>query len=74
MTPLERAIANAGIVSGITFFSTLSISYPPSMANVWAATIGAMLALLTTLKVIFEKDDNNNNEGCKKPPSLGMLI
>lgn len=68
MNALKRALVNAAIIAGITFLSTLSIDYPPTAQNVWAAGIGASLAMLTQLKSIFESDED------QKPPVLGMLI
>lgn len=67
MNAIERALINAAIIAGITFLSTLSIDFPPTAQNLWAAFIGASLALLTQLKSITESDET------KKPP-LGMLI
>lgn len=54
LTPLERVIINAAIIAGITFFSTLSIDFPPTAQNVWAALIAAMLALMTQLRTLTE--------------------
>jgi hypothetical protein len=74
MTPLERVLANAAIVAGITFFSTLSIDYPPHAENIYAAGIAAVLILLTTIKSAFP-DETLEDPDCKKrPPGLGMLI
>lgn len=69
MTPFERVLANATIIAGITFLSSLSIDFPPTAQNLWAAFIGASLALLTQLKSITE----SNLDEKPKPP-LGMLI
>lgn len=73
MTPLERALANAAIIAGITFLSTLSIDFPPTAQNIWAAFIGASLSLLTQLKTITESDPDDADKTKPKPP-LGMLI
>lgn len=67
MTALKRALINAGIIAAITFISTLSIDYPPTAQNLWAAFIGASLAMLTQLRSILDSDDIKN-------PPLGMLI
>ncbi len=67
-TPFERVLANAAIIAGITFFSTLSITFPPTPQNFWAAFIAASLALLTQLKTITEVTEQKP----KRP--LGMLI
>lgn len=69
MKAFERVILNAFIVAGITFFSTLSIEYPPEAQNLWAAGIGAALSLLTQLKTITAHEDPD-----KPKPPLGMLI
>ncbi len=71
MTPFERVLANAAIVAGITFLSTLSIDFPPTAQNIWAASIGAMLSLLTQLKTITELGKNDPD---KPKPPLGMLV
>jgi hypothetical protein len=69
LTPFQRVIYNAAIIAGITFFSTLSIAFPPRPENLWAAFIGASLSLLTQLKTITSISEN---EKPKRP--LGMLI
>lgn len=66
----QRVLLNAAIIAGITFLSTLSIDYPPTAQNIWAAGIGASLALLTQLKSI--TDDSSQDE--KPKPPLGMLL
>lgn len=70
---LKRALANAAIIAAITFISSLSIDFPPTAQNLWAATIGASLALFTQLQSIFGSDGNKKQDENKKPP-LGMLI
>ncbi len=70
LTEFERVILNSCIIAGITFFSTLSISFPPRPENLWAAFIGASLALLTQLKTLTSMPQEN--EKPKRP--LGMLI
>ncbi len=67
LTPIQRVIVNALIIAGITLFSTLSIAYPPSAQNLWAAFIAAMLSLLTQLKTITDVE-------LKPKRPLGMLI
>lgn len=54
MKKWKRILGNAVITALIVFFSTLSVSYPPSVGNVYAAIIGGVLALLPQLKEIFE--------------------
>ncbi len=73
MTPFERVILNSMIVAGIAFFSTLSITYPPTPANIWAAFIAGALAFLTQLKTLFPDEKIDQNQEQRKPP-LGMLI
>ena len=73
MTLFERVLANAAIVAGIAFFSTLSITYPPTPQNLWAAFIAGALALLTQLRTLFP-DAQINEENTKPKPPLGMLI
>ncbi len=72
LTVFERALLNAAIVGGITFFSTLNVSYPPTMANVYAATIGMVLAILTQLKSITTIEVNQ--DGKPKTTPLLMLV
>lgn len=67
---IKIALLNAAIVAGITFFSTLSIQYPPDAQSIWAAFIGASLSLLTQVRTI---TDVNLDELKPKRP-LGMLI
>lgn len=64
----KRIIANAFVIAGITFFSTLSIQYPPEAQSLWAAFIAACLALLTQLRTFTDPGQNKP----KRP--LGMLI
>lgn len=73
MTPFERVLANALIIAGITFFSTMTIDFPPTAQNVWAAGVAAVLALLTQLKQITEEQTEESGKD-RKPPNLGMLI
>lgn len=68
LTPFERVIANAVLIAGITFFSTLSIEYPPTAQNLWAASIAAILVLITQFKMLTDPDPSEP----KRP--LGMLI
>ena len=65
-TPFQRLILNAAMIAGITFFSTLSIEYPPTAQNLWAASISAILVLITQFKTLTDPTEP------KKP--LGMLI
>ena len=64
----KRIIANAFVIAGITFFSTLSIQYPPEAQSLWAAFIAACLALLTQLRTFTDPGHNKP----KRP--LGMLL
>jgi len=45
-------IINAIAVAGITFFSTLSVTYPPTMANIYASLIAFALTFLVQLKAL----------------------
>jgi len=63
MKKITRIILNAIITAGIVFLSSLSIAYPPSAENLYAAFIGASLAFLTQLRQLF-KDSNNPPLGC----------
>ncbi len=69
LTPFERVICNAALIAGITFFSTLSIDFPPHAQNLWAAFIAGSIALLTQLKTI---TDMTADQKPRRP--LGMLI
>lgn len=71
LTPFQRVLVNAFIIAGITFFSTLSINFPPSAQNLWAASIAGILSLLTQLKTI---TDVSVTSGLKPKRPLGMLI
>lgn len=68
MKAIKRVIINAFIIASITFFSTLSIDYPPQVQNIWAAGIAGILAFLTQIRTI---TDSNKS---RPPPLLGMLI
>ncbi len=68
---VKRALANSFIIAGITFFSTLSVHYPPEAQNIWAAFVGAALALLTQIRTL---TDVNLDEELKPKRPLGMLI
>lgn len=67
---IKKAILNAAVIAGITFFSTLSVNYPPEAQNVWAAFIGASLAMLTQIRTLTDVDFDELKP--KRP--LGMLI
>ncbi len=69
MTPFQRVLCNAAIIAGITFFSTMSIYFPPTAQSLWAAFIAGSLALLTQLKTITEVVSEQKP---KRP--LGMII
>jgi len=43
---------NAFAVAGITFFSTLSISYPPTYANLYASLVAFGLTFLVQVRAI----------------------
>jgi len=62
-------ILNALLTAGIVFLSTLSVQYPPTIQNVYAAAIGAALALITQLKQYLSVEIDNIN-----PPIFGLLI
>lgn len=68
MKAIDRALLNAVVVAGIVFFSTMNVTYPPTMANVYASGTGAMLALLTQLKTLTSTDGEINI------PKFGMLF
>lgn len=70
MRPLdavEKVIVNAIIIGLITFFSTMNVSYPPTMANFYAAIMGSTLAMVTQLKTL-------THDGLLHPPKLGLLL
>lgn len=70
---VKKALLNAAVIAGITFFSTLSVTYPPGAQNLWAAFIGAALALLTQIRTLTDVDLPELDELKPKRP-LGMLI
>lgn len=72
LTPGERVLLNAGIIGLITFFSTLSVTYPPTIANFWAASISMILAALTQLKTLTVPVELND-EYKPRPPSSSAL-
>lgn len=76
LTPFERILLNAAIVGGIAFFSTLSVAYPPTMANLYAAIIGFALAVLTMLKTLTVPAELIDEQKPRPPSSsaLAMLI
>jgi hypothetical protein len=83
MEKWQRLLGNAIIMGLIVFFSTLSINYPPTMQNLWAAFIGSMLALLPALQLIFKgnggsptpvADSTESASGGDNPPVLGWLL
>lgn len=63
----DKMIINAVIVSGIAFVSTLSVSYPPMMENIYSGIIAFTLALLTQLKTLVE-------DYGVRPPKIGVMI
>ncbi|HWQ95919.1 MAG TPA: hypothetical protein VN368_00965 [Candidatus Methylomirabilis sp.] len=74
MTTVNRIIANALVIAGITFFSNLSVQYPPAPQSVWAAFIAGCLALLTQLRGITDSESESKEEEQKPKRPLGMLI
>lgn len=66
-------LLNAIVIAGITFFSTLSLQYPPEAQNIWAAFIGATLALLTQIRTLTDEELTELDELKPKRP-LGILI
>lgn len=75
---INLIIANAFVIAGITFFSTLSIQYPPQIQSFWASFVAACLSLLTQLHTITDPDHINPellDPGENKPKKpLGMLL
>ena len=67
LTCTERMIINTILTAGIVFLSSLTITGLPTIENVWAAFVGAGLALLTQLLAILNKPPN-------RPPQFGSLI
>lgn len=55
MNTIYIRILNAVVVAGITFFSTLSISYPPRIENIYASLIAFMLTFLVQIKGILNE-------------------
>jgi len=48
-------VINALVVALITFFSSLSIVYPPGLANIYAAGIACALTFLVQAKTLTEE-------------------
>jgi hypothetical protein len=72
LSPVDKILLNAVITAGIVFFSTLSVSYPPAWSNIYAAGIGAMMAIFTQLKTLTTSDDDG--EPKIRPPGMGLLV
>ncbi|MDE1863676.1 MAG: hypothetical protein KGI33_12310 [Thaumarchaeota archaeon] len=71
----ERVLLNVCIIGGITFFSTLNVAYPPTIANIYAAFIGMIIAGLTQFSTLTVPELNDEHK--PRPPSasaLGMLF
>lgn len=45
-------VLNAIAVAGITFFSSLSVSYPPTLNNIYASLIAFALTFLVQIKAM----------------------
>jgi len=62
-------LLNAFVVALITFISTLSIQYPPSLQNIWAGFIAFSLTLLTQIRALLNdlsKQKNKKEENKEK--------
>lgn len=66
----KMSILNALVIAGIVFVSTLSIDYPPSGGNIWAAVIGGSMAFLTQLKTVVQDE----LKGTDTQHKIGMII
>lgn len=74
LTQTERIFVNAMLIGGITFFSSLTVTGFPTVANIYAAFVGSMLAFMIQIKTWFDTEQQTLDE-CKKPPKgLLMLI
>lgn len=71
---LTFGLLNTGVIAAIVFISTLSIDYPPTIQNVWAATIGGTLALLTQIKSILQEEQGNGGTGGADETIYGVLV
>lgn len=60
MKKWQRILGNGLIVGLIAFFSSLSIQFPPTSQNIWAAFIAFVLAFLPQAKEIFEDDSEHD--------------
>lgn len=65
-------IVNAVAVAGITFLSTLSITYPPTMQNLYASMIAFSLTFLVQIKALTEELMRKERKG--KLYSLLLLL
>lgn len=57
MRKWKRVVLNAGIVAGISFLSSLSVAFPPSISNLYAAGIAFGLTFLVTIRNAFDRDE-----------------
>ncbi len=83
LTKGQRALLNALIIGGISFFSSVTATGGlPTLENLWTGFIAGSLACLIRINDFILKDngyadlENNkekNNEE-KNPPKIGMLI
>lgn len=78
MRKWKRVVLNAGIIAGFSFLSSLSVEFPPSVSNLYAAGIAFGLAFLFTIRNAFDKDEKPSSGagggGNPGNPKIMMII